>query len=99
MYGGMGMDVFEDHYRVPLMQKISWLFPPNDLAEGAIRFHGSNGVNYFGNVAQIPGANIKEFLVTILSEVKRPQIQCLSLKGEFWICSEASSRMVKNSFQ
>ncbi|MFB0506392.1 MAG: hypothetical protein ACETWT_06650, partial [Thermodesulfobacteriota bacterium] len=35
----------------------------------------------------------------ILSEAKRPQIQCLSLKGEFWICSEASSRMVKNSFQ
>jgi len=26
-------------------------------------------------VAHIPGANIKEFLVTILSEVKRPQIQ------------------------
>ena len=39
MYGGMGTDVFEDHYRVPLMQKISRLFSPNDLAEGAIRFH------------------------------------------------------------
>jgi len=25
--------------------------------------------------AHIPGANIKEFLVTILSEAKRPQIQ------------------------
>jgi len=46
-----------------------------------------------------PGANIKEFLVTILSEAKRPQIQCLSLKGEFWICSEANFRMVKKSFQ
>ena len=43
--------------------------------------------------------NIKEFLVTILSEAKRPQIQCLSLEGEFWVCSEANSRMVKNSFQ
>jgi hypothetical protein len=36
-----------------------------------------------GIVAQIPGANIKEFLVTILSEVKRPQTQCLSPEGEF----------------
>jgi len=26
-------------------------------------------------VAHIPGANIKEFLVTILREAKRPQIQ------------------------
>jgi hypothetical protein len=34
-------------------------------------------------VAHIPGANIKEFLGTILSEAKRPQIQCLSPKGEF----------------
>jgi len=50
-------------------------------------------------VAEIPGANIKEFLVTILSEAKRLQIQCLSLKGEFWVCNEANSRMVKNSFQ
>ena len=50
-------------------------------------------------VAHIPGANIKEFLLTILSEVKRPQIQCLSLKGEFWICSEANFRMVKNYFR
>jgi hypothetical protein len=43
--------------------------------------------------------NIKEFLVTIVSEAKRPQTQYLSLKGEFWVCSEANSRMVKNSFQ
>ena len=50
-------------------------------------------------VAEIPGANSKEFLVTILSEAKRPQTQCLSLKGEFWVCSEANSGMVKNSFQ
>jgi hypothetical protein len=40
------------------------------------------GVNTLRVVAEIPGANIKEFLVTILSEAKRPQIQCLSLKGE-----------------
>jgi len=45
-------------------------------------------------VAQIPGANIKEFLVTILSEVKRSQTQCLSPKGEFWVCSETNFRMV-----
>jgi len=46
-----------------------------------------------------PGANIKESWVTILSEAKRPQTQCLSPKGEFWVCSEANSRMVQNSFQ
>ncbi len=59
-------------------------------------------------VAQIPGANIKEFLLTILSEAKRPQIQCLSPKGavlerssaeQALICSEANFRMVRNSFQ
>jgi len=32
-------------------------------------------------VAHIPGANIKEFLVTILSEVKRPQIQLAEPEG------------------
>jgi hypothetical protein len=32
-------------------------------------------------VAHIPGANIKEFLVTILSEAKRPQIQLFEPKG------------------
>jgi cytoplasmic iron level regulating protein YaaA (DUF328/UPF0246 family) len=46
-----------------------------------------------------PGANIKEFWLTILSEAKRPQTQCLRPKGEFWVCSEANSRMVQNSFQ
>ncbi len=30
-----------------------------------------------------PGANIKEFWLTILSEAKRPQRQCLSPQGEF----------------
>ncbi len=46
-------------------------------------------------VAHIPGANIKEFLGTILSEPKRQQIPCLSKDGEF------SERKVpiKNSFQ
>ena len=34
-------------------------------------------------VAEIPGANMKEFSDTILSEAKRPQIQCLSPKGKF----------------
>jgi hypothetical protein len=46
-----------------------------------------------------PGVNIKESWLTILSEAKRPQTQCLSPKGEFWVCSEASFRMVQNSFQ
>jgi hypothetical protein len=46
-----------------------------------------------------PGANIKEFWLTILSKAKRLQTQCLRPKGEFWVCSEANSRMVQNSFQ
>ncbi len=57
------------------------------------------GVTPWRVVAEIPGANGKEFLITILNEAKRPQIQCLSLKGEFWVCSGANSRLVKNSFQ
>ncbi len=40
-------------------------------------------MNTLGVVAQIPGESIKEFWLTILGETKRPQIQCLSLKGEF----------------
>jgi hypothetical protein len=55
--------------------------------------------NVKGLLPKSLGANIKEFLVTILSEVKRPQTQCLSPKGEFWVCSETNSRMVRNSFQ
>ncbi len=35
-------------------------------------------------LAGFPGANIKEFLVTILSEAKWPQIKCLNLKGTVW---------------
>jgi hypothetical protein len=42
-----------------------------------------------GLLPESPGANIKEFLVTILSKVKRPQTQCLSPKGEFWERSSA----------
>ena len=56
------------------------------------------GVRSKRRVAQIPGANIKEFTVSILSEAARPQILFLSLKGEFCICSEASLRMVKKYF-
>jgi hypothetical protein len=41
---------------------------------------------------------LKIFSVTILSEAKRPQIQWLSPKGEFWICSEANFRMVGKIF-
>ncbi len=50
-------------------------------------------------MAGFPEANIKEFLVTILSEAKWMQIQRLSPTGEFWIFSEANSRIVRNSFQ
>jgi hypothetical protein len=39
-------------------------------------------------VAEIPKANSKEFLVTILSEAKRPQRHCLIPQDEFWVCSE-----------
>ena len=42
---------------------------------------------------------MKDFLLTILSEAKRPQTQCLSPNSEFWVCSEVNSRMVQNSFQ
>ena len=52
-----------------------------------------------GLLPESPGANIKEFLVTIISEVKRPQTQCLSPKDEFWVCSETNCRMVRNSCQ
>ncbi len=48
-----------------------------------------------GAVAHIPGANIKEFLVSILSEAKPSEAPRLSYDGEF------SERMtpIKNSFQ
>jgi len=36
---------------------------------------------------------MKEFLVTILSEAKRPQIQCLSLKGAVWERSSAEQAL------
>jgi hypothetical protein len=42
---------------------------------------------------------MKEFLLTILSEMKRPQTQCLSPKGEFWVCSKPNFRILRNSFQ
>jgi hypothetical protein len=57
------------------------------------------GLNLDRLLPESPEANIKESLVTILSEEKRLQIQCLSPKGEFWVCSEANFRMVRNSFQ
>jgi hypothetical protein len=60
--------------------------------------NGKEVLDLNGVLPKSPGANIKEFLVSIVSEAKRPQTQYLSLKGEFWICSEANSGMVKNSF-
>jgi len=44
-----------------------------------------------------PEARIQIFSLTILGEAKHPQIQCLSLQGEFWICSEASLRIVEKN--
>ena len=54
---------------------------------------------FLGRLPESPGANMKEFLVTILSEVKRPQTQYLNPKGEFWVCSKTNVRMAGNSFQ
>ena len=55
-----------------------------------VRFWVEGGVNAgivekicSGAVAHIPEANIKEFLGTIRSEPKRPQIPPLSKDGEF----------------
>jgi hypothetical protein len=42
---------------------------------------------------------LQDFLITILSEAERPQTSGLSPRGEFWVCSEANCRVVKNSFQ
>ena len=47
------------------------------------------------NCLRRPDARIQMFSETILGEAKRPQIQCPSPKGEFWICSEASLRIVE----
>jgi hypothetical protein len=40
-----------------------------------------NSLSISGAVAHIPGANIKEFLVTILREAKRPQSQLFEPGG------------------
>jgi hypothetical protein len=39
MNGGMGMDVLKHHHRFALVQKISRLLSPDDLAENAILVH------------------------------------------------------------
>jgi len=46
-----------------------------------------------------PGANIKEFLVTILGEAKEEQFPLFEPVGRVWKLPEASLRMVKKSFQ
>jgi len=43
---------------------------------------GPEGLPTNGLLLKLPGAHIKEFLLTVLGEVKRPQIQSLSPKGE-----------------
>jgi hypothetical protein len=47
------------------------------------------------NPIRHPEARIQIFSLTILGEAKRQQIQCPSLQGEFWICSEARLRIVE----
>ena len=42
-----------------------------------------------GLLLKAPLANVKECLPTLLREPKRPQIHCLSPKGEFWERSSA----------
>jgi hypothetical protein len=41
---------------------------------------------------------MKEFWLTILRKVKRPQTQCLSSKGDFWVCSEETLEWSKILF-
>jgi len=47
------------------------------------------------NPIRRPEARIQIFPLTILGEAKHPQIQCVSLQGEFWICSEAKLRIAE----
>ena len=60
-----------------------------------------------GLLPKYPGANIKEFLVTILSEAKGEEFPLFEPEGRVWErssalalnCSGASFRMVKKSLQ
>jgi len=52
-----------------------------------------------GLLLKSPGANIKEFLVTILGEAKEEQFPLFEPAGRVWKLPEASLRMVKKSFQ
>jgi hypothetical protein len=46
-----------------------------------------------------PGGTLKNFGKPFLVKRNGCKSNCLSPEGEFWICSEANSRMVHNSFQ
>jgi len=52
-----------------------------------------------GLLPKSPGANIKEFLLPILSETKRPQIQCLSLKASFEFAVKRTLEWSKSLFR
>jgi hypothetical protein len=55
--------------------------------------------NVEGLLPKSPGANIKEFLVTILGEAKEEQFPLFRPTGRVWKLPKASLRMVKKSFQ
>jgi hypothetical protein len=57
--------------------------------------HSPDSSRMLKNPIRLPEARIHIFSVTILGEAKRPQIQCPTLQGEFWICSEANLRIVE----
>jgi hypothetical protein len=46
-----------------------------------------------------PGGTLKNFGKPFSVKRNGCKSKCLSPEGEFWICSEANSRMVHNSFQ
>jgi hypothetical protein len=59
----------------------------------------TEGLGLQGLLPKSPGANIKEFLVTILGEAKEEQFPLFEPTGRVWKLPEASLRMVKKSFQ
>jgi hypothetical protein len=58
----------------------------------------TEGLGLQGLLPKSPGANIKEFLVTILGEAEE-QFPLFEPTGRVWKLPEASLRMVKKSFQ
>jgi len=58
----------------------------------------SKGPNFWQDAEKpnsSPWSANSDFFVNHSWRSETPQIQCLSLQGELWICSEASLRMVE----